>query len=271
MRPLKGKPKPGHRSTKKRLLIFILIFILILILLLLIPPILYMAYQGGVYMSTRHSECYRPPNELCYTSAATFCDMALIELAPSEIWPDLGVQLLDLALDPQNGKRVVIPGWKAGRTIATAELLAKCPVVSQMYEDLERPLSRVIGERVSGTPLDLPTSCSLLVYEQTGDFINWHYDVNYFNGRFFTLLIPITPDNTCTTYKHQASPTTEVIVRIPEGRALLFEGEHVFHMATPICEGQVRVILSMQFVTSRDVNTWKRLLMRVKDVAYVGL
>ena len=33
----------------------------------------------------------------------------------------------------------------------------------------------------------MPTSCCILVYDREGDGIDWHYDVNYYFGRFFTV------------------------------------------------------------------------------------
>jgi hypothetical protein len=60
-------------------------------------------------------------------------------------------------------------------------------------------------------------------------------------------------------------------VRLRLGTALLFEGEHVFHMASKICSGQVRYVLSMQFVTEDRLKRGNKFMLRLKDSAYVGL
>ena len=106
----------------------------------------------------------------------------------------------------------------------------------------------------------------MLVYERPGDFINWHYDVNYYAGRFFTLIAPLSDDDTCTTFMYVGSDGLNRIIRLEKNTAVLFEGEKVFHMASRICKGQTRVVLSMQFVTDPNVRSdIDSILLDIKD------
>lgn len=169
------------------------------------------------------------------------------------------------------GKRVIIPKWKAGRTISTETIQKKIPKVFDWYKSLEKQISDIIGEKVYITPDKLPTTCAILIYEEDGDFINWHYDVNYFNGRFFTLLIPVTITNTCTEYEYYDKDGNKKGIQEEWGKAILFEGDKVFHMATKFCnKGQKRVILSVQFSTNPTISWINNIFMRIKDTAYIG-
>jgi hypothetical protein len=165
-----------------------------------------------------------------------------------------------------------MPKWKSGRTIITADIITLLPQVFHWYKGLEKNISAIVGERVYITSEQLPTTCSILIYEEDGDFINWHYDVNYFEGRFFTLLIPCTFTKSCTEYTYYDKHGTKQSLQTELGKSILFEGDKVFHMATPFCNnGEKRVILSVQFSTNPTINWFNRSLMRVKDIAYIGL
>jgi hypothetical protein len=49
----------------------------------------------------------------------------------------------------------------------------------------------VVGTPLVPTPLHDQSSCSLLVYDRPRDHIGWHYDHNFYNGRHFTVLLPL--------------------------------------------------------------------------------
>lgn len=223
-----------------------------------------------MYSPKRHSKCYNPqaPSDLSNANSS-FCDIALIDL---ELPDPLRQELVTIANDVKSGKYVSLPGWKGGRTVDTRELISKIPEMESFYLDtVTQTVSDMVRQAVSGTPLNLPTSCALLVYEKPGDFINWHYDVNYYKGRFFTLLIPVTIDNVCTKFTFRHNANTNVKVTIDQGKALLFEGDHVFHMASPLCSGEQRILLSMQFVTDPRISKWDTFFRNLKDIAYIGV
>lgn len=233
--------------------------ILLLILYLALLLALYMVFKGAVNYQ-RLSECKSVP-------ADTFCGIKVIDLALPAYLNDRIMNLVSTG----TGKRVVIPRWKAGRTISTSDVKKNIPDLFNWYKGLESKIGDIIGERVYITSDTLPTTCAILVYENDGDFINWHYDVNYFNGRFFTLLIPVTITDSCTQYTYFDKDNVERGIKEEKGKSILFEGDKVFHMATKFCyKGQKRVMVSVQFSTDPKINWYNRILMRLKDIAYIG-
>jgi hypothetical protein len=197
-----------------------------------------------------------------------FCGIKQIDLDTPEY---LKSQISDL-VKKGAGKRVELAGWKAGRTIDTANVIKLCPELFSWYKSLEDQISNIIQEKVYVTQEHLPTTCAVLIYEKNGDFINWHYDVNYFNGRFFTLLIPCNYVNTCTRYTYYDKNNSLNEIALQKGKSILFEGDKVFHMATKFCnEGESRIIISVQFTTDPGISFFNRALMRLKDVAYIGV
>jgi hypothetical protein len=166
------------------------------------------------------------------------------------------------------GKRVVIPEWKAGRTIPTSKMPDS---VMEFYKGLCPLISKKIGEKVYVTPDSLPTTCAILTYDEQGDFINWHYDVNYFNGRFFTFLIMLEHSTPCSTkYVYKDPDNKEIEVDMEPGECILFEGPMVYHSASKLGFDEHRSIFSMQFSTDPTISWYNRALMRLKDLAYIG-
>jgi hypothetical protein len=242
--------------TPSRGLLYFLVFIIIFI----VCVTLYVIKRGAIY-TNKIEECQIVKPEV-------FCGIKQIDLS-------MPLNLRDEILDSVNeglGKRIVIKGWKGGRTISTETIKDKMPNVWNWYKSLEYPISQEIGEKVVITQDYLPTTCAILVYESEGDFINWHYDVNYFEGRFFTLLIPVTFKDTCTEYTYYDAFGAKQGLKNEEGNSILFEGDKIFHMATKFCEkGYNRVVLSLQFATNSDISWHNKILMRIKDTAYIGI
>lgn len=212
--------------------------------------------SGGVYNSIR---------EKCINN---FCNYKLLEI---DINTELRQKLENIAKDSKNGIRMDVINWKGGRTIPCNELWKLLPEVKELQISLIPKISYAIGEQVYLTEDNLPTTCSMLIYEKNGDFINWHYDVNYYKGRFFTLIIPVTINETCTKFKFMQKGKS-IEIGNEQSQSILFEGERLFHMATPICKGEFRVVLSFQYVTNTDIDITKMMLLKFKDsTAYVGI
>ena len=215
-----------------------------------------MLWQGKVY-TNKIRACRR---------ATGFCGLQTIPLH----LPGSLRECLERA--SRQATRVTVGPWKRGSTLPTRDLARLCPEALEWYRTIARDaVSRTVGEPVVPTPLDLPTSSCLLVYDRPGDTIGWHFDVNYYRGRFFTVLVPVTPDTTATTYVYRDPWSRTRSVRLVDGRALLFEGDRVFHAATPLGRGERRVVLSLQFATDTAISPWNRILRRLKDVAYIGV
>lgn len=241
-------------------LLIIVVFIILLIIVSFTAIVIVMYYQGGIYRRDKHSAC-----ALTTEPTQTFCDIRVIDLVCP---PDIKDKILSLGNDV--GRYVSIPKWKGGRTLSCSECIKHIPQLIHFYHSLTARISTEIGSLVTTTPLYMPTSCAVLIYEKEDDFINWHYDVNYYSGRFFTLLIPVSDQVTCTKFVYKNGHGKDVELDLRGNRSVLFEGEHVFHMASKLCKNELRVIISMQFVTLDSMTSTSHAMTRLKDIAFIG-
>lgn len=225
-----------------------IIFIIFLISIIAIV----MYRRGGVYI-----------NYLKNCNDEKFCGISTFDyILPHHIHSSL------LDLSETKSKRVNIPGWKAGKTVSCSFMTSE---IIEWYKYFANAMSKIIGEKLVITPLNLPTSCCILTYDEKDDFINWHFDVNYFNGRFFTVLIPLTQNQTCTKYVFKNKYEEDESIDMSDGTCIIFEGEKVFHMASKLCSQQKRTILSLQYTTNPKINLINRFFMSVKDFAYIPI
>lgn len=168
----------------------------------------------------------------------------------------------------ENISNCALPNRK-GITIPTLEILKYSPDLINYYQnDLCKIVSDIVGIKLYTTELNMPTSCAIIIYNQENDWINWHYDYNYYDGRFFTVLIPITQDNTCTTFQYMNNDGK--IFNINLSDALCFEGNYLYHRATKLCEGEKRIVLSCQYVTTNNMTYINKLRIKLKDYAFIG-
>lgn len=184
---------------------------------------------------------------------------------------DIRNKLLELANDDTKSKRVVIPEWKAGKTIKTETIHSVYPEVIEWYKNFANEMTKIVGNDLEITPLYLPTTCCVLIYDEENDFINWHFDTNYYEGRFFTVLIPLTKEETCTKFIFKNENEQDTPISITNDNCIIFEGDKVFHMASKLCKNEKRCILSLQYTTNGDISLWNRIIMRIKDIAYIGI
>jgi len=245
---------------------YMYINIFILVFLLSITFVFLFMYKRGAYYQNHISHCGKLPKRITSTSTSdSFCGISTFDYTlPCDIRNSLtNISNSDIA------KRVNVYQWKAGKTVSTQQLLKYDSKIINWYIDFANEVSKIIGEPVKHTSLDLPTSCVLLIYDEKDDFINWHFDQNHFEGRFFTVLIPISEDITCTKYLFKDANEEIQTIDHNEGN-IIFEGSKVFHMASKLCDNQKRVVLSLQYVTDDNISLYNSLLMKIKDMAYTG-
>jgi len=175
-------------------------------------------------------------------------------------------------------ERSFVPTHKKGGTVAYETLCREAPSVVGLYlsRELHDLLGRIIGERVVPTPLHDQSSCSVLFYERPGDHIGWHYDHNFYKGRHFTVLLPIINRDASGDGLSAARLTARVggidrEIPTPPNQLVVFEGAHVLHKATPIGEGERRVVLSMTFATDPRNSLVQGMARRLKDTAFFGV
>jgi hypothetical protein len=160
---------------------------------------------------------------------------------------------------------------KRGITISTNNIVKYAPNLINFYQnDLCKLVSNHLKLTLFPTHLNLPTSCALLIYENEGDWINWHYDYNYYDGRFFTLLIPITNNSTCSEFQFYNDKNQVKSVNLTNNNSICFEGNYLYHRASKLCKNEKRVILSCQYVTTNNMSFLNSMRLKIKDFAYTG-
>jgi len=160
---------------------------------------------------------------------------------------------------------------KSGVTISTQNIMKYAPNIINYYQnELCKIVSKKINLKLQPTDLTFPTSCAILIYEKEGDWINWHYDYNYYNGRFFTVLVPITNELTCTEFQLKDDNNNIKSINLTNNNCLCFEGDYLYHRASKLCKNQKRVLLSCQYVTDNNMSFVNKLRIKIKDFAYTG-
>lgn len=176
-----------------------------------------------------------------------------------------------------DGERVHIPRHKRGATVAYETLQQIGPELVAFYwsPELLKIVSTLVGESVAPTPPHDQSSCSILIYDQPGDHIGWHYDWNFYDGRHFAALLAFINQNASNTGSSAAelvlrSTAKQKVVPTPPNTFVLFEGAFVRHCVRPLAAGETRVMLSMTFCTNPNASALKQAFRRFKDIAYLG-
>jgi hypothetical protein len=160
---------------------------------------------------------------------------------------------------------------KKGITVSTHNVVKNAPNLIEYYQnDLCKLVSNKINMELFPTDLGLPTTCVLLIYENEGDWINWHYDYNYYDGRFFTVLIPIMNNSTCTEFQFMNDKNEVKSINLTNNNSVCFEGNYLYHRASKLCKNEKRIILSCQYVTNNNMSTLNKWRLKLKDFAYTG-
>jgi len=159
---------------------------------------------------------------------------------------------------------------KRQKAISIQKLQDQLPEIVEWYKTLPAQISEAVGEPVKITPLGQPNSLCIIVYEREGDFIDWHFDTNHYNGRYFTLLLPITKAPTCGNYQYRNEDGETETVYLQQGEAILFEGDKVFHRGKELCKNQRRAVLSCTFTSSHTITPPEAILNFVKNWGIFG-
>jgi len=113
-------------------------------------------------------------------------------------------------------------------------------------------LSNILHKRIQRTPLNDPNACSLLLYSNKGDYIDWHLDHSMYYGDRYVALLTLVNENKDKTqlsenefqYKHN-----NVInkLKMKPNTLCIFKGSEIMHKSTAINDGEKRILLSMVF------------------------
>jgi len=175
--------------------------------------------------------------------------------------------------------RNYVPGQKKGGAVSRANLDELAPQFGSVYAC--RPLWKFV-EQLTGETL-VPCRAAdqhtyaLYFYSQPGDHIGWHYDTSFYRGRRFTMLFCLKGNESvkleCDLYRRDRDrETVRTAFALKPGTMVLFDGDRLWHRATPLAEGDgERVLLTMEFVTDPSMSPVKQLISNLKDAwAYFG-
>jgi hypothetical protein len=175
-------------------------------------------------------------------------------------------------------ERSYIPTHKQGGTVSYENIHRHAPLALGVFHSpaFRNWLSGIVGAAVVPTADHDQSSCSLLVYTESGDHIDWHYDHNFYRGRHFTVLICLINQGadggrSASNLLWRDPSGGEHRADLGPGDLVVFEGARIRHKVTPLADGDLRVMLSMTFATDPRIAPSRELVRRVKDTAFYGI
>jgi phosphatidylglycerophosphate synthase len=200
----------------------------------------------------------------------SICDFAGTQISESL------VRAVDASRQAVN--RNYIPGHKQGGSVSRHALERLAPFVGELYRSpvLIDWLSALCGQRLLSTPAEDPHAFALYFYTHAGDHIGWHYDTSYYAGRRYTVLLGVIDQSSCQLEYELHTREAGAVVKsgslhMKPGDLVFFDGDRLRHRITPLREGEVRVSLTLEYVTDPHMHPWWRLISNMKDaVAYFG-
>ena len=113
-------------------------------------------------------------------------------------------------------------------------------------------LSNILKKPIQRTPLNDPNACSLLLYSNKGDYIDWHLDQSlYYGDRYVVLLTLVNENKTKNDLSenefHYIHNNQNYKLKIKQNTLVIFKGSEIMHKSTAINDGEKRILLSMVF------------------------
>jgi hypothetical protein len=197
------------------------------------------------------------------------------ELLPPELLRRWEAELEKLK---PNVHRNYLPGHKKGGSVAYATVNAFAPSITGVYHSasLLGFLGRVVGAEMHECPPNDPHRCALYAYTEEGDHMGWHYDTSYYKDRRWTVLAGLKDESgsRLLCLLHTRNPGRDVVeleLQIKPGTLVIFNGDKVYHAVSPLKTGDSRYVVSMQYVSTGEMNPFMRFVSNMKDaVAYFG-
>jgi hypothetical protein len=118
--------------------------------------------------------------------------------------------------------------------------------------EMIQSLSNIVNKPIQRTPLSDANACSLLIYSNKGDHIDWHLDYSTYYGDRYVVLLTVVNENSEKNnlsqnefmYKHDGSIYK---MKMKENSLVIFKGSEIMHKSTAIGENEKRILLSMVF------------------------
>jgi len=174
--------------------------------------------------------------------------------------------------------RARVPWMRKAGTIGGSRLDAKKSQAHSLYKSpkIRELASHLAGTSVFPLPASDPSRLAYLVYSEAGDHINWHRDVNFYRGKYFTALLCLVNQGSSDGGLSHAVFEAEVEgvtyrLATPPNVLVFMEGHYVRHRLSPIGEGEHRMVLSMTFCTDFSASIVQAIGRRIKDTAFYGV
>jgi DNA gyrase/topoisomerase IV subunit A len=143
--------------------------------------------------------------------------------------------------------------------------------------ELLNVISDVLKKPIQRPPLSDNNSCSLLIYSNEGDHINWHMDHSIYNGNRYVLLLTIVNENKDKTnlsqnefqYIHEGK---KYKTKMKENSLVIFKGSEILHKSTSIGKDERRILLSIVLcdICQENKNIFNVLYEKGKNMVLYG-
>merc|ERR1711934_35762 len=152
-----------------------------------------------------------------------------------------------------------------GEAIPYEVVKQRMPMTYSLYKSPEFVdyLSQIFDDKVIPSIEEDPHAAAIYWYDRAGDGINWHYDTSFFEGRRYTVLLTLLDNSSSRLHvqlytKNASAQTQDVVVQTKPGTMIVFNGDQVKHRLTAMTHNEVRMVLTMEYVTSHNANpaTW---------------
>lgn len=175
--------------------------------------------------------------------------------------------------------RNYIPRHKKGGSVSHFAIADRGPAVLACYrsEAFRRFLSRLVRADLKLCPDEDPHACALYFYTEAGDYMGYHYDTSYYKGARYTVLVGLVQDSSsrllCRLHtRRPGRAPRDLAVATAPGSMVIFNGDKVYHGVSPSREGERRVVLTLEYVTSQKMGRVQRAFSNLKDAfAYFGI
>ncbi len=211
-------------------------------------------------------QLYLEQNELIITS----------DFVPTEHLAQMVDEAVRLAPEAQ---RKHVPFYKKSGSVSHFQLRAGAPAIHALYYSpaFIEHLEAITGAKLLTCPEDDPHATAIYYYTEAGDHIGFHYDTSHYAEARYTVLIGLVDNSSsrlvCYPFrKTDAARADEALhVATSPGTLVLFNGDRIYHGVTPVSEGETRIVLTFEYVTSRHMSWARRKLSNVKDaMTYFG-
>ncbi len=176
--------------------------------------------------------------------------------------------------------RNYIPGHKQGGSVSYYQVIQEAPRFLELYRSPRFVdfVAFLTNARLELCPDNDPHACALYYYTQPGDHIGFHYDTSYYKGARYTILMGLVDRSQhcrLVAHLHKNNPrraVQELELATAPGDLVIFNGDKLWHAVTPLGPGEERIVLTMEYVTNRDMTPFNRLYSNLKDAfGYFGL